>query len=77
MANSLPCVTGQEAIRAFKKLGFTVDRIRSSHHIMKRDGHLYVLTVPVHGSDDIKPGTLRSLIRAAGISVDEFCELLS
>jgi predicted RNA binding protein YcfA (HicA-like mRNA interferase family) len=73
---SLPCVTGNDAIRAFEKLGFVVVRVRSSHHIMKKDGHRNVLTVPVHGNATLKPGTLRSLIRAAGITVEKFCELL-
>lgn len=76
MADRLPCVTGKEAIRAFEKLGFVVDRVRSSHHIMKKDGHPFVLTVPVHGSNELKPGVIRSLIRAAGISVSDFCKLL-
>lgn len=76
MVDRLPCITGGEAIRAFEKLGFTLDRIKGSHHIMKRDGHRNVLTVPVHGSDDLKPGTLRGLIRGAGITLDQFCELL-
>ena len=76
MADRLPCISGKEAIRAFEKLGFVVDRIRSSQHIMKKDGHPYVLTVPVHGSAELKPGVLRSLIRAAGISVSDFCKLL-
>ena len=41
---------------------------------MSKPGHRFILTVPVHGSKPIKPGTLRSLIRNAGISVDEFIE---
>ena len=76
MADKLPCITGKEAIRAFARIGFVVDRVKSSHHILKKDGHPSVLTVPVHGNADLKPGTLRALIRGAGITVDEFCELL-
>jgi len=72
----LPSITGQEAIIAFSKIGFRLERIKSSHHILKREGHPYLLTVPVHGKKNLKPGTLRSLIRAAEISVERFCELL-
>jgi predicted RNA binding protein YcfA (HicA-like mRNA interferase family) len=43
---------------------------------LKREGHPYVLAVPVHGSKPIRPGTLRSLIRDAGITVERFIELL-
>jgi predicted RNA binding protein YcfA (HicA-like mRNA interferase family) len=34
------------------------------------------VTVPVHAARDLKPGTLRSIIRQAGLSVDDFVELL-
>lgn len=73
---SLPTVTGAEAVRAFQRLGFYVNRIVGSHHQMKRDGFRFILTVPVHGSKPLKPGTLRKLIRAAGITVEEFIDAL-
>ncbi len=68
----LPSITGKEAIKAFQEAGFAVARIEGSHHIMKKPGHVYHLSVPVHGRKKLKPGTLRSLIKAAGLSVDEF-----
>jgi predicted RNA binding protein YcfA (HicA-like mRNA interferase family) len=72
----LPTVTGPEAVAAFEQLGFVVARIKGAHHNMKRDGHPYVLTIPVHGNEPIAPGTLRSLIRAAGVTIEEFTALL-
>jgi predicted RNA binding protein YcfA (HicA-like mRNA interferase family) len=72
----LPSLTGQDAINAFKKLGFDVDRIEGSHHILKKTGFKYNLSVPVHGQENIKPGTLRTLIRLAGITKEEFCKVL-
>jgi predicted RNA binding protein YcfA (HicA-like mRNA interferase family) len=75
MAN-LPTVTGPEAIKAVAKIGFTLVRIQGSHHILQRQGHPFVLSIPVHGNRALKPGTLRSLIRGAGITVDEFTRLL-
>jgi len=75
--SELPAVTGKEAIAAFSKVGFYVERIsKSSHYIMKKDGHRYLLTVPVHGKKTLKRGTLRKLIKAADISVKRFVELL-
>ncbi len=70
--SELPRVTGPEAISAFEKFGFVVARISSSHHVMKKPGHRYNLSVPVHGKKTIKPGTLRTLITDAGITVEEF-----
>jgi len=71
---SLPVVTGEQAVKAFSKLGFSVARITGSHHIMKREGHLHLLSVPVHSGQTLKAGTLRSLIRAAGITLEEFVQ---
>ncbi|MDZ4819333.1 MAG: type II toxin-antitoxin system HicA family toxin [Planctomycetota bacterium] len=73
---SLPSVTGAEAIRAFQKLGFEVVRTKGSHHILKKQEHRDLLTVPVHGNDPLKNGLLRSLIRGAGIDVETFVSLL-
>ena len=74
--SKLPSITGADAVRAFRKLGFEVVRTRGSHYIMKRDGHANLLTVPVHGSAPVKRGTLRSLIADAGATVEQFAGLL-
>lgn len=70
----LPAITGRQAIEAFQTFGFVVDRVHGSHHLMKRPGHRFALSVPVHSNQTVPPGTLRSLIRAAGLSVAEFVE---
>jgi len=74
---SLPSVTGTQAIRAFSKAGFSVARIKGSHHIMSKPGHPHVVSVPVHGNAPLKSGTLRSLVRDAGLTVEGFIALLS
>ena len=51
--------------------GFVTDRIVGSHMVFPGDG-----TVPVHSSRDLKPGTLRSIIKQAGFSLEEFKALL-
>ncbi len=74
--SDLPAVTGEQAKAAFGRFGFCLARISGSHHIMKKPGHRYNLSVPVHGNDILKKGTLRRLIDAAGITVDEFVAAL-
>lgn len=74
--SKLPSISGMQAVTAFKRHGFLVCRKTSSHHIMKRAGHRFVLSVPVHAGKDLPPGTLRSLIRAAGLTVEQFLEAL-
>ncbi len=70
----LPTVSGRQAVAAFQQAGFQVRRQRGSHIVMVKPGFPETLSIPDHR--EIKPGTLRALIRKAGLSVDEFVELL-
>lgn len=74
--SKLPRIPGSEAKRAFERAGFAEDRMRGSHCILKRDGHEYHLTIPLHKGKTLGPGLLKSLIQASGLSVDEFTSLL-
>lgn len=73
---SLPRITGAEAVRAFGKAGFEHVRTSGSHAILKKEGHPLVLSVPMHGSKTLGNGLLKSLINAAGLTVEEFIALL-
>jgi len=74
--SDLPAVSGKQAIAAFQKAGFAVRSVKGSHHILKKSGYAYLLSVPVHSNRDLKPGTLRSLIRSADMTVEDFGKLL-
>ena len=74
--SDLPAVKGSEVVAAFEKVGFQVVRVSGSHHIMKREGHRFLLSVPIHGRQNLRPGTLRALIGDAGLTKDEFVALL-
>jgi predicted RNA binding protein YcfA (HicA-like mRNA interferase family) len=71
----LPAISGEEAVRIFQKLGYEFDRQHGSHIILRhvRPPHRR-LSVPNH--KELAKGTLRTLIREAGLSVDEFVRLL-
>lgn len=74
----LPVVSGKEVLKALQKAGFEVVRQRGSHvHLMKIVGgqRLHV-TVPVHGNKDLNPFVLRSIIRQAGYSPEDFLKIL-
>ena len=75
--SKIPSIDGRAAISIFEKFGFSVARIRGSHHVMKKDGHRDLLSVPVHGHDPLKRGLLKGLISDAGLTVDEFLEKCS
>jgi predicted RNA binding protein YcfA (HicA-like mRNA interferase family) len=72
MASSLPVLNGPECVRVFEKLGWSVVRRKGSHIIMTKPGHRATLSIPDH--DPVAKGTLRSLIRAAGLTVEEFVQ---
>ena len=63
---SLPVVSGERAVRTFQKAGWIRDRQHGSHVILIKPGYTASLSVPQHR--ELAPGTLRSLIRAAGMS---------
>jgi predicted RNA binding protein YcfA (HicA-like mRNA interferase family) len=69
----LPVLSGGEAVKAFVKAGWSVDRQRGSHVILVKDGHPATLSVPDH--KELAKGTLRSLIRAAGMTAEDFTAL--
>lgn len=73
----LPVIKGVDVVRALRKAGFEVVRIKGSHHRMVHtEGADRATTVPVHGNTDIPRGMLRDIIKQAGLSVDEFINLL-
>lgn len=70
----LPVVSGREARRAFERAGWIFNRQRSSHMILVRPGVSVNLSVPDHR--ELDRGLLRGLIRDAGMSVEQFVQLL-
>ena len=63
-------LSGKEVVRIFESFGWSVARQRSSHLVMTKEGEIATLSVPLH--KEVAKGTLRSLIRSAGLTVEEF-----
>lgn len=73
--SALPRISGRQVVQALKKIGYEQDRQRASHIILRHtDSPHRRLTVPDH--KEIAKGTLRAIIRQAGLTVDEFTALL-
>ena len=72
--SKLPILSGLECVKALAKIGFVVDRQRGSHIILVREEPRTTISVPDH--KELDRGTLRGIIQQAGLSVDEFIELL-
>lgn len=71
----LPVVSSRELVNALRKIEYVLDRQRGSHLILRQQVAPHRrLTIPDHS--EIAKGTLRAIIRQAGLTVDEFRELL-
>jgi predicted RNA binding protein YcfA (HicA-like mRNA interferase family) len=70
----LPQLSGRETVRVFESHGWQVVRQKGSHIILTKAEHIGTLSVPDH--KEIAKGTLRSLIRSAGLTVSEFLALM-
>ncbi|MGA9115813.1 MAG: type II toxin-antitoxin system HicA family toxin [Bacteroidota bacterium] len=70
----LPRLAGRACITALLKAGFQVKRREGSHVILRRQDPFCQVVVPDH--KELDRGTLRAIIRQAGMSIEEFDRLL-
>lgn len=76
MSPRLPALTPRKVIAALKRAGFFVHHTTGSHRALRHtDNTRLRVTVPYHNKD-LKLGTLRSIIRQAGMTPEEFLALL-
>ena len=74
MPQKLPVISGKQAVKAFSRIGWHVDRIAGIHAVMRKEGSAVTLSVPLH--KEIRKGLLRSLITDAGIDLEDFLTCL-
>jgi predicted RNA binding protein YcfA (HicA-like mRNA interferase family) len=72
----VPRITGEDAIRAFSKMGFRPDHTRGSHHILRHPDKQPRLSIPVHAGKTVGLGLLKSQIELAGMTIQQFVDLL-
>lgn len=70
----LPCLSGRDVVKVFQSFGWSVARQRGSHIVMVKDGEPTTLSIPDHR--EIAKGTLRSLIKSANLTIDQFLSSL-
>jgi len=76
MSRRLPAVKPKEVLRALGRAGFFVHHTSGSHHVLKHPGKAHLrVTVPFHNRD-LKRRTLASIIEQAGLTAEEFRDLL-
>jgi len=74
MASQLPVLSGREVVRVFGKFGWMFARQTGSHIILTKPGEIATLSVPDH--KEVARGTLRSLIRTANLTVEQFVSMI-
>ena len=74
MVQKLPLISGKDAVKAFTRAGWHLDRISGSHAILRKEGSDVTLSVPLH--PELRKGLLRSLIKDAAIDLEEFLAYL-
>lgn len=73
--SNLPSITGREFIKALRKAGFEVIRIKGSHHYLRHsDGRTTVIPVP--SKENIGIGLFHKILRDCELTTDEFLKLL-
>ena len=70
---TLPRLSGRAVVKAFGRDGWQIARQKGSHIILVKEGSWATLSVPDHR--EIAPGTLRSLIRASSLTIEQFIAL--
>ena len=68
----MPRVTGVDVVRALRSLGWIVAAQRGSHVQLKHPERPGRVTIPIHAGETIGPGLLASILKQAGLSVEQF-----
>jgi predicted RNA binding protein YcfA (HicA-like mRNA interferase family) len=69
----LPIVSGMDVLKALSKIGYYI-RDQKGSHVHLRHSEKPPLTIPMHR--ELDRGTLKSVIKGADLSVEEFVDLL-
>ncbi len=72
----LPRGSGKAVVDALLRGGFRLSHVRGSHYYLRKPGASGLVVVPVHGNRDLPDGTLRAIIRQAGITAEELGRLV-
>ena len=74
--NRLPALKPRQVIRALERGGFYVHHVTGSHYFLVHPDRPGLRVTVAYHNKDLKPKTLRSVVRQAGFTIDEFLDLL-
>jgi len=64
-------ISGKKFIKILERHGWSLSRIRGSHHIYMKTGCPETISVPIHGNELLKIGLLNHFMKIAGLSEDD------
>ena len=76
MTRRIPVVTGAELVRALLRVGFIVKGQKGSHVHLRRESDSRRVTVPVHAGRDVPVGTLKGILKDAGVTTEQLIDLI-
>jgi len=64
----MKAVTGKQLASALERHGWSLMRVKGSHHIYAKPGSVVRLSVPIHGNKSLKTGLAKHLLKMAGLT---------
>jgi predicted RNA binding protein YcfA (HicA-like mRNA interferase family) len=64
-------ISGKKLGKIVQKKGWILKKITGSHYIYEKPGAKKILSIPVHRNQDLKLGTLKALMKIAGLSEED------
>jgi predicted RNA binding protein YcfA (HicA-like mRNA interferase family) len=64
-------VSGKALCKIVERNGWTLKRVTGSHHIYVQEGISFILSIPVHSNRDLPIGTLKSIMKDAGLTEED------
>lgn len=64
-------ISGKKLCKIVEQKGWILKKITGSHHIYEKLGENKIISIPVHKNQDLKIGTLKALMKIAGLTEDE------
>ena len=63
----MKALSGREFARILERHGWTLPRVRGSHHVFGKPGLRQRIVVPIHGNHSLRPGMVRDMLKDAGL----------
>ncbi len=61
-------ISGKKLCKIVEKKGWNLRKITESHHIYEKPDENKILSIPVHRNQDLKIGTLKSIMKIANLT---------